>query len=229
VPGRALLSPRVPRRSPAKNSMILSPNLGVQDLIAVYQTLADFGIRHPYRPYRAVHGLEGIVASSAASASCCSRASAIPSGFADAGARGDRTLEVQSAQDCCRPWASAPSCAVAACPGCGRTTSTTFQELARSIQDFIRVEMPGWKTRYPGVESLNVAIMAASSTAPANPSMPISDLLPGTGETPAAPVFVDGKKFRTCAAPTSHRIQGGWCIDYIDQRTAGAPTFPPAR
>src|SRR6266478_5189106 len=77
---------------------------------------------------------------------------------------------------------------VAACPGCGRTTSTTFQELARSIQDFIREEMPGWKTQYPGVESLNVAVMGCIVNGPGESKHAnIGISLPGTGEAPAAP------------------------------------------
>src|SRR5439155_1653639 len=79
---------------------------------------------------------------------------------------------------------------VAACPGCGRTTSTTFQELARSIQDFIRDEMPGWKTQYPGVETLNVAVMGCIVNGPGESKHAnIGISLPGTGEAPAAPVF----------------------------------------
>src|SRR2546430_14189794 len=87
---------------------------------------------------------------------------------------------------------------VAACPGCGRTTSTTFQELASSIQGFIRDEMPNWKTKYPGVEELNVAVMGCIVNGPGESKHAnIGISLPGTGEAPAAPVFVDGKKFRT--------------------------------
>src|SRR5436305_1099263 len=104
---------------------------------------------------------------------------------------------------------------VAACPGCGRTTSTTFQELARSIQDFIRDEMPAWKTRYPGVESLNVAIMGCIVNGPGESKhADIGISLPGTGETPAAPVFVDGKKFRTLRGPNLATEFKAMVIDY---------------
>ena len=98
---------------------------------------------------------------------------------------------------------------VAACPGCGRTTSTTFQELAQDIQSFIRDSMPGWKTRYPGVETLNVAVMGCIVNGPGESKhADIGISLPGTGETPTAPVFIDGKKAATLRGPTlSRRFQ----------------------
>ncbi len=108
---------------------------------------------------------------------------------------------------------------VAACPGCGRTTSTTFQELARSIQDFIRDEMPGWKTRYPGVEALNVAVMGCIVNGPGESKhADIGISLPGTGETPAAPVFIDGKKAVTLRGPTVAADFKTLVIDYIERR-----------
>jgi (E)-4-hydroxy-3-methylbut-2-enyl-diphosphate synthase len=108
---------------------------------------------------------------------------------------------------------------VAACPGCGRTTSTVFQELARDIQSFIRDEMPSWKTRYPGVEQLNVAVMGCIVNGPGESKhADIGISLPGTGETPAAPVFVDGEKFRTLRGPTIAADFKALVIDYIDQR-----------
>ena len=99
---------------------------------------------------------------------------------------------------------------VAACPGCGRTTSTTFQELARDIQAFIRTSMPEWKTRYPGVEALNVAVMGCIVNGPGESKhADIGISLPGTGETPAAPVFIDGKKAMTLrGADRRRRVQG---------------------
>jgi (E)-4-hydroxy-3-methylbut-2-enyl-diphosphate synthase len=112
---------------------------------------------------------------------------------------------------------------VAACPGCGRTTSTTFQELARSIQDFIRDEMPAWKTRYPGVETLNVAVMGCIVNGPGESKhADIGISLPGTGEAPAAPVFVDGKKFRTLRGPSIASDFQALVIDYIEQRYGAA-------
>ena len=102
---------------------------------------------------------------------------------------GDRTLEVQVAQELLQTMGFRTFVPlVAACPGCGRTTSTTFQELARSIQDFIREEMPGWKTQYPGVEALNVAVMGCIVNGPGKSKHAnIGISLPGTGEAPAAP------------------------------------------
>src|SRR6266480_1910503 len=133
---------------------------------------------------------------------------------------GDRTLEVQVAQELLQTMGFRTFVPlVAACPGCGRTTSTTFQELARSIQDFIRDEMPGWKTQYPGVEELNVAVMGCIVNGPGESKHAnIGISLPGTGEAPAAPVFVDGKKFRTLRGPTIATDFKALVIDYIDQK-----------
>ena len=141
---------------------------------------------------------------------------------------GDRTLEVQVAQELLQTMGFRTFVPlVAACPGYGRTTSTTFQELARSIQDFIRVEMPGWKTRYPGVESLNVAIMGCIVNGPGESKhADIGISLPGTGETPAAPVFVDGKKFRTLRGPNIATEFKAMVIDYIDQRYGAGSKTP---
>ncbi|MDP1582247.1 MAG: flavodoxin-dependent (E)-4-hydroxy-3-methylbut-2-enyl-diphosphate synthase, partial [Bradyrhizobium sp.] len=141
---------------------------------------------------------------------------------------GDRTLEVQVAQELLQTMGFRTFVPlVAACPGCGRTTSTTFQELARSIQDFIREEMPSWKTRYPGVESLNVAIMGCIVNGPGESKhADIGISLPGTGETPAAPVFVDGKKFRTLRGPNIATEFKAMVIDYIDQRYGAGSNVP---
>ncbi len=87
---------------------------------------------------------------------------------------------------------------VTACPGCGRTTSTTFQELAKQIDDFLRAQMPVWKARYPGVENLRVAVMGCIVNGPGESKhADIGISLPGTGEAPAAPVFIDGEKALT--------------------------------
>jgi len=84
---------------------------------------------------------------------------------------------------------------VTACPGCGRTTSTTFQELAERIQDYIRESMPQWKQQYEGVEEMTLAVMGCIVNGPANPKPPnIGISLPGTGEEPSCPVYIDGKK-----------------------------------
>ena len=87
---------------------------------------------------------------------------------------------------------------IAACPGCGRTTSTTFQKLALDIQTYIREQMPVWRTQYPGVETMQVAVMGCVVNGPGESKHAnIGISLPGTGETPVAPVYVDGKRART--------------------------------
>jgi (E)-4-hydroxy-3-methylbut-2-enyl-diphosphate synthase len=87
---------------------------------------------------------------------------------------------------------------VTACPGCGRTTSTTFQELAKQIDDFLRAQMPVWKAKYPGVETMKVAVMGCIVNGPGESKhADIGISLPGTGEAPAAPVFIDGEKALT--------------------------------
>ncbi|HZE52538.1 MAG TPA: flavodoxin-dependent (E)-4-hydroxy-3-methylbut-2-enyl-diphosphate synthase [Bradyrhizobium sp.] len=215
-----------------KNKMILSAKVSaVQDLIAVYQELArrsDYAIHLGLT--EAGMGSKGIVASAAALGILLQqgigdtiRISLTPE------PGGDRTLEVQVAQELLQTMGFRTFVPlVAACPGCGRTTSTTFQELARSIQDFIREEMPGWKTRYPGVEELNVAVMGCIVNGPGESKHAnIGISLPGTGEAPAAPVFVDGKKFRTLRGPTIATDFKALVIDYIDQRY-GAGAKPTA-
>src|SRR5450755_2234205 len=214
-----------------KNRMILSAKVsGVQDLIAVYKELAarsDYAIHLGLT--EAGMGSKGIVASSAALGILLQdgigdtiRISLTPE------PGGDRTLEVQVAQELLQTMGFRTFVPlVAACPGCGRTTSTTFQELARSIQDFIRVEMPSWKTRNPGVESLNVAIMGCIVNGPGESKhADIGISLPGTGETPAAPVFVDGKKFRTLRGPNIAGEFKAMVIDYIDQRYGAGAKVP---
>jgi (E)-4-hydroxy-3-methylbut-2-enyl-diphosphate synthase len=87
---------------------------------------------------------------------------------------------------------------VTACPGCGRTTSTTFQELAKQIDDYLRDSMPAWRKQYPGVEELKVAVMGCIVNGPGESKhADIGISLPGTGEAPAAPVFIDGEKALT--------------------------------
>jgi (E)-4-hydroxy-3-methylbut-2-enyl-diphosphate synthase len=108
---------------------------------------------------------------------------------------------------------------VAACPGCGRTTSTTFQELARDIQSFIHESMPAWKRQYPGVETLNVAVMGCIVNGPGESKhADIGISLPGTGEQPAAPVFIDGKKAVTLRGATVAADFKRRVIDYIERR-----------
>src|SRR5476649_1531047 len=87
---------------------------------------------------------------------------------------------------------------VTACPGCGRTTSTTFQELAEGIQDYVRERMPAWKTRYEGVETMSLAVMGCIVNGPGeSKAANIGISLPGTGEAPKCPVYIDGQKFTT--------------------------------
>src|SRR6267143_955647 len=214
-----------------KNKMILSAKVSaVQDLIAVYQTLAsrsDYAIHLGLT--EAGMGSKGIVASAAALGILLQdgigdtiRISLTPE------PGGDRTLEVQVAQELLQTMGFrtfVPQ--VAACPGCGRTTSTTFQELARSIQDFIRDEMPAWKTRYPGVESLNVAIMGCIVNGPGESKhADIGISLPGTGETPAAPVFVDGKLKVTLKGDSIVADFLKILEEYVETRYGASPPVP---
>ena len=124
---------------------------------------------------------------------------------------GDRTQEVRVAQELLQTMGFrifAPQ--VAACPGCGRTTSTVFQELARDIQSHLPTSMPQWRALYPGVERLNVAVMGCIVNGPGESKhADIGISLPGTGETPAAPVFIDGVEDRDPAGPAHRRgVQG---------------------
>jgi (E)-4-hydroxy-3-methylbut-2-enyl-diphosphate synthase len=112
---------------------------------------------------------------------------------------GDRTKEVIVSQEILQTMGLRKfTPMVIACPGCGRTTSTVFQELADNIQTFLRDSMPEWKKSYPGVEAMNVAVMGCIVNGPGESKHAnIGISLPGTGESPAAPVFVDGQKFAT--------------------------------
>jgi (E)-4-hydroxy-3-methylbut-2-enyl-diphosphate synthase len=183
----------------AAERIVLSCKMSqVQDLIAVYRTLAE---RCDYALHlgltEAGMGSKGIVASAAAMAVLLQegigdtiRVSLTP----DPG--GDRTLEVQVAQELLQSMGlRAFSPMVSACPGCGRTTSTVFQELAQQIQRFLREKMPEWKASYSGVESMRVAVMGCVVNGPGESKhADIGISLPGTGEVPVAPVYVDGKK-----------------------------------
>ena len=133
---------------------------------------------------------------------------------------GDRTIEVRTAQELLQTMGLRSFVpVVAACPGCGRTTSTVFQELARDIQLMIRDRMPEWKTRYPGVETLNFAVMGCIVNGPGESKhADVGISLPGTGESPAAPVFIDGKKSLVLRGPN---IAGDFkkiVEDYIEKR-----------
>ena len=199
---------------------------GVQDLIAVYRALAarcDYPLHLGLT--EAGMGTKGTVASATALAVLLQegigdtiRVSLTPQpGEA-------RTQEVVVALEILQSLGLRsfnPS--VTACPGCGRTTSTTFQELAKRIDDHLRAQMPLWRERYPGVESLRVAVMGCIVNGPGESKhADIGISLPGTGEAPAAPVFIDGEKALTLRgeriAEEFHRI----VEDYIERRF-GAP------
>src|SRR5438445_5151917 len=206
-----------------RNRIILSAKVSaVQDLIAVYEDLAarsDYALHLGLT--EAGMGSKGIVASSAAMGILLQqgigdtiRVSLTPE------PGGDRTVEVKVAQELLQTMGFRTFVPlVAACPGCGRTTSTTFQELARDIQGFIHTSMPDWKTRYPGVEALNVAVMGCIVNGPGESKhADIGISPPGPGESPAAPVFIDGKKVVTLRGATVAADFKQMVIDYIERR-----------
>ena len=194
----------------------------VQDLIAVYRLLA-------VRSNHALHlglteagmGSKGIVASTAALSVLLQegigdtiRISLTPE------PGGDRTREVIVAQEILQTMglrAFAPM--VIACPGCGRTTSTVFQELAQDIQTYVRTRMPEWKNSYPGFENLSLAVMGCIVNGPGESKhADIGISLPGTGEQPTAPIYIDGKKVKTLRG---ENISGQFQTiveDYVRQR-----------
>ena len=207
----------------AREKIILSAKVSqVQDLIAVYTALA-------LRSNHALHlglteagmGTKGVVASSAAMGILLQqgigdtiRISLTPE------PGGDRTREVQVAQELLQTMGFRQFVPiVAACPGCGRTTSTVFQELAATIQEDLRRNMPVWRERYPGVETLNVAVMGCIVNGPGESKFAdIGISLPGTGETPAAPVFIDGQKAATLRGPSIAADFQQMVAEYIERR-----------
>jgi (E)-4-hydroxy-3-methylbut-2-enyl-diphosphate synthase len=208
-----------------RDRIILSAKVSaVQDLIAVYRMLAarsDYALHLGLT--EAGMGSKGIVASSAAMGILLQegigdtiRVSLTPE------PGGDRTLEVKVAQELLQTMGFRSFVPlVAACPGCGRTTSTVFQELAKDIQDWISTSMPEWKTRYPGVEGLNVAVMGCIVNGPGESKhADIGISLPGTGEQPTAPVFIDGAKAATLRGPTLVADFKAMVQDYIERRYA---------
>ncbi|QLF68709.1 flavodoxin-dependent (E)-4-hydroxy-3-methylbut-2-enyl-diphosphate synthase [Peteryoungia desertarenae] len=206
-----------------RSRIILSAKVSqVQDLIAVYSMLAE-------RSNHALHlglteagmGSKGIVASSAAMGYVLQhgigdtiRVSLTPE------PNGDRTREVQVAQELLQVMGFRQFVpVVAACPGCGRTTSTVFQELAQKIQEDLRKNMPVWREKYPGVEGLNVAVMGCIVNGPGESKhADIGISLPGTGENPAAPVFIDGQKAMTLRGPNIAGDFEALVADYIEKR-----------
>ena len=186
----------------ARDHIVLSCKMsGVQDLIGVYRMLAarcDYALHLGLT--EAGMGSKGIVASTAALAVLLQegigdtiRISLTPE------PGGDRTQEVRVAQEILQSMglrAFMPQ--VIACPGCGRTTSTYFQQLAQDIQSYLREQMPLWRERHPGVEEMDVAVMGCVVNGPGESKHAnIGISLPGTGEQPAAPVYIDGRKHIT--------------------------------
>lgn len=206
-----------------KDKIILSAKVSqVQDLVAVYTSLSqrcDYALHLGLT--EAGMGSKGIVASSAALGIL------LQQGIGDTirisltpAPGGDRTREVQVAQELLQTMGFRSFVPiVAACPGCGRTTSTVFQELAERIQSDLRGNMPVWREKYPGVEALKVAVMGCIVNGPGESKhADIGISLPGTGESPAAPVFIDGKKagtLRGASIADDFQVMVG---DYIEKR-----------
>ncbi|MEB0138361.1 MULTISPECIES: flavodoxin-dependent (E)-4-hydroxy-3-methylbut-2-enyl-diphosphate synthase [unclassified Undibacterium] len=199
---------------------------GVQDLIAVYRELAarcDYPLHLGLT--EAGMGSKGIVASTAALAIL------MQEGIADTirvsltpEPGGDRCREVIVAQEILQTMGLRKfTPMVIACPGCGRTTSTVFQELADDIQTFLREQMPLWKKRYPGVEEMNVAVMGCIVNGPGESKHAnIGISLPGTGESPAAPVFIDGVKALTLRGDHIATEFQAIVLDYVAKKYASA-------
>jgi (E)-4-hydroxy-3-methylbut-2-enyl-diphosphate synthase len=183
---------------PAERIVLSCKMSRVQDLIAVYRALAarcDYALHLGLT--EAGMGSKGIVASAAAMAVLLQegigdtiRVSLTPE------PGGDRTREVQVAQELLQSMGlRAFSPMVSACPGCGRTTSTVFQELAQRIEGYLRHQMPVWRASHPGVENMRIAVMGCVVNGPGESKhADVGISLPGTGEVPVAPVYVDGKK-----------------------------------
>jgi (E)-4-hydroxy-3-methylbut-2-enyl-diphosphate synthase len=205
------------------DKIILSAKVSaVQDLISVYAMLAS---RCTYALHlgltEAGMGSKGIVASAAAIGILLQkgigdtiRVSLTPE------PNGARTKEVEVAQQILQTMGFRTFVPiVAACPGCGRTTSTLFQEMAQDIQSHLIAKMPEWKKTYPGVETLNVAVMGCIVNGPGESKhADIGISLPGTGESPAAPVFIDGHKAATLRGPTLAQDFMAMVQEYIEKR-----------
>jgi (E)-4-hydroxy-3-methylbut-2-enyl-diphosphate synthase len=207
----------------AGDRIILSCKMSrVQDLIAVYRDLSaqcDYPLHLGLT--EAGMGSKGIVASTAALAVLLQegigdtiRVSLTPE------PGGDRTLEVRVAQEILQALglrAFTPQ--VTACPGCGRTTSTVFQELAQAIETYLRTQMPVWRSRYPGVETMQVAVMGCVVNGPGESKHAnIGISLPGTGEVPVAPVYVDGEKTVTLKGGKIAEEFQAMVEDYVRRR-----------
>jgi len=216
------------------NRIILSAKVsGVQDLIDVYRMLAaqcDYPLHLGLT--EAGMGAKGIVATTAALAILLQegigdtiRASLTPA------PNGDRTEEVRVCQQILQSLgirSFTPQ--VTACPGCGRTTSTFFQEMAEQIQNYLREQMPVWKERYSGVEEMKVAVMGCVVNGPGESKHAnIGISLPGTFEEPKAPVYVDGKLVTTLRGDGIVAEFIAMLNDYVERRYGAAATASPAR
>jgi (E)-4-hydroxy-3-methylbut-2-enyl-diphosphate synthase len=210
------------------NRITLSAKVSsVQDLITVYRALSarcDYPLHLGLT--EAGMGSKGIVASTAAIAVLLQegigdtiRVSLTPE------PNGDRRQEVIVAQEILQSMglrAFAPM--VVACPGCGRTTSTFFQELAAKIQGYLRDQMVDWKKTYPGVENITVAVMGCVVNGPGESKhADIGISLPGTGEQPVAPVFIDGQRNVTLKGERIAEEFQAIVADYVEKRFGGAP------
>ncbi len=207
----------------AHDKIILSCKVsGVQDLIALYRELAQ-RCDYPLHLGLTEAGMKskGIVATSTAFGVLLQegigdtiRASLTPE------PGGDRILEVQVCQEILQTMGlRAFNPLVTACPGCGRTTSTVFQHLADKIQRHIRCQMPQWRQQYPGVENLQIAVMGCIVNGPGESKhADIGISLPGTGEAPSAPVFIDGKKVKTLRGEGIAEEFQTMLDEYIKQR-----------
>jgi (E)-4-hydroxy-3-methylbut-2-enyl-diphosphate synthase len=207
----------------AHNRIVLSCKVSeVQDLIAVYRALSrqcDYALHLGLT--EAGMGSKGIVASTAALSVLLQegigdtiRISLTPE------PGGDRTQEVLVGQEILQTLglrAFAPM--VTACPGCGRTTSSFFQELAQTIQKHLREQMPVWRDRYEGVENMTVAVMGCVVNGPGESKLAnIGISLPGTGESPAAPVYIDGEKAMTLRGDNIAREFTGIVDEYVERK-----------
>jgi (E)-4-hydroxy-3-methylbut-2-enyl-diphosphate synthase len=201
---------------------------GVQDLVSVYQALAarcDYALHLGLT--EAGMGTKGTVASTAALALLLQQGIGDTIRVSLTPQPGEaRTQEVVVALEILQSLglrAFNPS--VTACPGCGRTTSTTFQELAKQIDDYLRAQMPIWRARYPGVEKMKVAVMGCIVNGPGESKhADIGISLPGTGEAPSAPVFIDGEKALTLRGERIAEEFQTLVEDYIEKRFGAATT-----
>ncbi|MGE0484755.1 MAG: flavodoxin-dependent (E)-4-hydroxy-3-methylbut-2-enyl-diphosphate synthase [Gammaproteobacteria bacterium] len=214
-----------------RDHIILSCKVSdVQDLIAVYSQLAaqcDYALHLGLT--EAGIGTKGIVAS------CAAMGILLQQGIGDTirvsltpEPGGDRTREVVVAQELLQTMGLRSfTPLVTACPGCGRTTSTVFQELAQDIQAYVRSQMPIWRERYPGVEDMSLAVMGCVVNGPGESKHAnIGISLPGTGEAPAAPVFIDGEKRLTLRGDNIAGEFKALLDEYVEQHYGRSTATP---